>query len=64
MQSHIDDMCNRSMDAIMMSLFNSRERELEDWKSIFSRASDRFSVCSAERVKENTSTAIIVVEWS
>lgn len=30
------------MDMIMLSLFNSREREKEDWQSIFQRADTRF----------------------
>ena len=31
------------MDMIMLSLFNSREREKEDWQSIFQQADTRFT---------------------
>ena len=31
------------MDMIMLSLFNSREREEEDWRSIFQQADTRFT---------------------
>ncbi|CAF9907146.1 MAG: hypothetical protein ALECFALPRED_003076 [Alectoria fallacina] len=33
----------RAMDMIMLSLFNSREREKEDWQSIFQQADARFT---------------------
>ena len=32
----------RSMDMIMMSLFNSREREKKDWEALFAEADSRF----------------------
>ena len=51
------------MDAIMLSLFNSRERELDDWKELFERADGRFTGFTAERVKENPSTGVLVASW-
>jgi hypothetical protein len=52
------------MDAIMLSLFNSREREEGDWKNLFERADERFVSFTANRIKENPSTGIMVAEWS
>ncbi|ORY18123.1 cercosporin toxin biosynthesis protein [Clohesyomyces aquaticus] len=60
----LQEMQIRSMDAIMLSLFNSRERELSDWKKLFQQADERFGSFNATRVKENPSTAIIVAEWT
>ncbi|KAF2710788.1 putative O-methyltransferase [Pleomassaria siparia CBS 279.74] len=54
----------RSMDANMMSLFNSRERAIEDWRAIFEAASVKFSGFSATRVKENPSTGVIQLKWT
>ena len=51
------------MDAIMMSLFNSREREEEDWLSLFRRAGGERFAFKATRIKDNPSTGIIVAEW-
>lgn len=51
------------MDAIMMSLFNSRERSIEDWKRLFEAASTSYRNFKATRVKENPSTGVIQVEW-
>ena len=31
------------MDMIMLSLFNSREREMEDWQTLFQQADTRFT---------------------
>jgi hypothetical protein len=53
----------RSMDALMMSLFNSREREVDDWKNIFERAYGDRCLFKATRVKDNPSTGVIVAEW-
>jgi hypothetical protein len=51
------------MDTIMMSLFNSRERDIEDWRKLFEAASCDYHGFSATRVKENPSTGVIQVEW-
>jgi hypothetical protein len=51
------------MDAIMLSLFNSREREAEDWRAIFEGADQGFVEFRAERVKESPSTGIVVATW-
>jgi len=52
------------MDAIMMSLFNSRERDIDDWMNIFKAASMEYGTFSATRVRENPSTGVIQVTWS
>jgi hypothetical protein len=52
-----------SMDTIMMSLFNSRERDVEDWEMIFEAASLNYGGFRATRVEENPATGIIQVEW-
>lgn len=51
------------MDAIMLSLFNSREREIRDWKGIFESAEERFVNFQAERIQQNPSTGVIMVTW-
>jgi hypothetical protein len=48
------------MDATMLSLFNSREREEADWKALFTLADKRFTSLTASRIKENPSTGIMV----
>jgi hypothetical protein len=52
------------MDAIMLSLFNSREREESDWLKLFADADERFINCTVQRVKENAATGIIVATWA
>lgn len=47
----------------MMSLFNSRERDMEDWKRLFEAASMGYCNFIATRVKENPSTGVVQVEW-
>ncbi|KAF2176460.1 putative O-methyltransferase [Zopfia rhizophila CBS 207.26] len=59
----LQEMQIRSMDTIMLSLFNSREREVEDWKSLFERSNKRFGCFAATRIRENPSTGVIVAEW-
>jgi hypothetical protein len=51
------------MDAIMLSLFNSRERDEDDWKGVFTAAHGRFVGFEARRIKESPSTGIILAEW-
>ncbi|KAF2493673.1 cercosporin toxin biosynthesis protein [Lophium mytilinum] len=53
----------RSMDAIMLSLLNSREREERDWRSLFEEADKRFRVEAVER-KEGETIAVITVRWT
>jgi hypothetical protein len=51
------------MDAIMMSLFNSKERGVADWEDVFARAGKgRFAV-RVSRVKANPATGVVVGEW-
>jgi hypothetical protein len=51
------------MDAIMLSLFNSRERDEDDWRKVFAAADKGFIGFNASRIKENPSTGIMVAEW-
>lgn len=51
------------MDTIMMSLFNSREREANEWRRIFQQADERFGMVSVSRIGENGSSGIIFAEW-
>ena len=51
------------MDAIMLSLFNSRERGEDDWKKLVADADPNFTHFTATRIKENPSTGVIVTEW-
>ncbi|KAF2659757.1 putative O-methyltransferase [Lophiostoma macrostomum CBS 122681] len=59
----LQEMQLRSMDAIMLSLFNSRERGADDWKSLFQQANADYGFFSATRIKEGAS-GIIQVEWA
>lgn len=54
----------RSMDAIMLSLFNSRERDEDDWRQLFSNASTGFTSITIKQIPESPTTAIITAEWS
>jgi hypothetical protein len=51
------------MDAIMMSLFNSREREAEEWKELFKQADERFGNVTVNRIGENGSSGVISADW-
>jgi hypothetical protein len=51
------------MDASILSLCNSRERETEDWKAMFARADHRFANFRADRIADNRSTGIISAVW-
>lgn len=53
----------RSMDAIMMSLFNSREREVDEWKDLFRAVDERFGAIQVNRIGENGSSGVISAEW-
>ncbi|KAK7187979.1 hypothetical protein DPSP01_003136 [Paraphaeosphaeria sporulosa] len=53
----------RSMDAIMMSLFNSRERTVADWEDVFARAGKGGFDVSVKRVEGNAATGVVVAEW-
>ena len=50
------------MDMIMMSLFNSRDREAEDWHMLFQQADTRFGEPKIW-VPEGATLAIIEVVW-
>jgi hypothetical protein len=52
------------MDALMLSLFNSREREVDDWKHLFEFADLRLQSFVAKRIGNNGSTGVISLEWT
>lgn len=54
---------NREMDMIVLSLFNSREREMEDWVMLFRQADERYIDVKAW-VPEGSSLAIVEALWS
>ncbi|EGE05489.1 cercosporin toxin biosynthesis protein [Trichophyton equinum CBS 127.97] len=60
----LQEMQVRSMDAIMLSLFNSRERDEDDWRQLFSNASTGFTSITIKQIPESPTTAIITAEWS
>ena len=51
------------MDMIMLSLFNSRDREQKEWVALFQQADPRFTDVKAW-VPEGSSLAIIEAVWS
>ena len=51
------------MDMNMLTLFNAREREEEDWVSLFLQADERFSFTGTKRVAADSASAIIVATW-
>lgn len=53
----------RSMDAIMMSLFNSRERWVADWQDVFARAGKGGFDVSVTRIEGNSARGVVVAEW-
>lgn len=53
----------RSMDLTMLALFNSRERDEDDWRKLFHLADPRFKFESAKRAKVGDFTGIIVATW-
>lgn len=60
----LQEMHMRSMDAIMLSLFNSRERDADDWRDLFATADHRFNDISISKIKESPSTCVISVQWN
>lgn len=46
-----------------MSLFNSREREADEWKDLFRAADERFGNFTVNRIGENGSSGVISAEW-
>ena len=60
---HVADICStRATDLTMKEMQNSRERELDDWKNLFSMADPRFLFQEA-RQPPGSNLWIMVVEW-
>lgn len=51
-----------SMDMTMLSMFNGRERERDDWILLFQTADRRFSFVGTECIQKNT-IGVVVFEW-
>ena len=51
------------MDLLMLSLYNSRERDSDDWRSLFHQADSRFRFVDAVAVQGSTS-GIIEAIWN
>jgi hypothetical protein len=53
----------REMDLLMLALFNSRERDGDDWKELVEKADPRFRLESAKQQAPDSPSGIIVVNW-
>ena len=51
-----------AMDMLMLTLFNSREREKDDWLKLFEKADKRF-VFSQAGTPKGSALGIIEVQW-
>ncbi|KUJ07170.1 O-methyltransferase-like protein [Mollisia scopiformis] len=51
----------RAYDMLMMTLFNARERELEDWITLFTQADKRFKFVGVKKMEVGTMSVITVV---
>lgn len=56
------EIINREMDMIMLTLFNSRDREMGDWIKLFREADERYQDVKAW-VPEGSTLAIIEAIW-
>lgn len=52
----------RAYDMLMMTLFNAREREIDDWVQLFREADARFRFVDAKRPEVGT-MGVILAEW-
>ena len=59
---HRGDLLRRSMDMLMLTLCNARERDRDDWEALFRSADERFRFVSAF-IPENSSLGIIDAIW-
>lgn len=53
--------CFRTMDMNMLSLFNARERDAEEWKMLFANAHPHFK---CERIARPEGSALSIIEFS
>ncbi|KAH6679301.1 putative O-methyltransferase [Halenospora varia] len=54
----------RSMDLIMLTLFNARERDGDDWKGLVEQADEKFRFESATRQAVDSPSGVMVVTWT
>ena len=47
----------------MLALFNSRERDEDDWAKLFQQADPKFVFSEAKRAKVGEVTAVIIATW-
>jgi len=59
---HWQEMQLRTMDLDMLTLFNARERDEDDWKVLFQRADPRFKFQGIKQPKGST-LALILATW-
>jgi hypothetical protein len=57
-----DDKLLRSLDLCMMSMFNSKERTVEEWAGLFGKADGRFRFMGAKK-REGSLLWIIEAVW-
>jgi hypothetical protein len=51
------------MDLLMLTLFNSRERDVDDWKELVEKADPRFKLESAKQQAPESPSGIMIVSW-
>ncbi|EON63934.1 hypothetical protein W97_03162 [Coniosporium apollinis CBS 100218] len=59
--SRWDEKLMRTIDLVMLTTVNAREREVDDWRSLFYRADPRFRFLGASKPKESKMWAIEAV---
>jgi hypothetical protein len=60
--SYLEEKTARTMDAFMQVTVNAREREGDDWRALFRRADERFSVVRIWK-PEGSALVFVEVEW-
>ncbi|MCJ1353124.1 MAG: hypothetical protein MMC33_003109 [Icmadophila ericetorum] len=60
--SLLEERQTRAMDMLMLTLYNAREREQDDWGQLFKQADQRFTLIRALRSK-NSGAGIIEAVW-
>jgi hypothetical protein len=54
----------RSIDCIMQSMFNSRERDEDDWRRLFQAVDERFGPLTVTKIMDNPPSGIVVATWT
>ena len=61
MKSDFADNTGRVMDLEMMTNFNAKEREIDDWRSLFSRADPRLKIVKVTKPPGSVNSIIEAV---